>query len=141
MITELPTDKRIAGVHCVPLLDNGNIVLAWDVNEKTLTTIGGRLEPNESIEEALDREALEEAGLVLENERKPFVSWYWEQTDTYTVWVLARVQGFVEMPQGYEKTGYIIANFLTAIEMIHKLEGEGERIDIIKQAGKLSGYL
>ncbi|MGM0883047.1 MAG: NUDIX hydrolase [Bacillota bacterium] len=74
MISELPTDKPIAGVHCVPLLDNGNLVLAWDVYEKTLTTIGGRLEQDECIEEALNREALEEAGIVLKNERIPINS-------------------------------------------------------------------
>lgn len=48
-ISELPTDYPIAGVHCVPILDNGNLLMVWDRDEKTLTTIGGRLEGNEYL--------------------------------------------------------------------------------------------
>ncbi|WP_235851606.1 NUDIX domain-containing protein [Heyndrickxia camelliae] len=61
-ISELPTDKRIAGVHCVPITADGNIVMAWDKEEQVLTTIGGRIEGIETLEEALDRELMEEVG-------------------------------------------------------------------------------
>jgi 8-oxo-dGTP diphosphatase len=84
---------------------------------------------------------MEEAGIVLSSDRTPFATWYWESTDTYTVWVLVKVAQFNEMPKGYEKTGYVIMNFETAIQMIIKLEGMGERVDIIRRAGLLSGLL
>jgi hypothetical protein len=96
------------------------------------------LERNESIEEALNREVMEEAGLILSNERIPFACWYWENTDTYTFWFLVKVKEFAEMPAGYEKTGYVIMNFETAIQMILRLEGIGERVEIIRRAGILS---
>ena len=56
-IDTLPTDKKIAGVHCVPFMEDGNILMAWDRDEQLLTTIGGRLEGNENIDQALDRRA------------------------------------------------------------------------------------
>jgi 8-oxo-dGTP diphosphatase len=140
-ITEAPTDKPIAGVHCVPVLDNGNLVMVWDKDEKGFTTIGGRLERNENIEQALDREAMEEAGLILTKERIPFATWYWSDTDTYTIWFITYISRFSDMPAGYEKTGYVITNFETAIEMIMKIEGAGERIELIRRAGILSGQL
>lgn len=141
LISEVPTDKKIAGVHCVPVLDDGRMIMAWDREEQMLTTIGGRLEGNESLEEGLDREAMEEAGLLLSDERLPIACWYWESTDTYTVWFLAKVKEFAEMPVGFEKTGYVIMNFETAIQMIIRLEGEGERAEIIRRAGILAGQL
>ncbi|MEK4486389.1 NUDIX domain-containing protein [Psychrobacillus sp. FSL H8-0484] len=89
-IIDLPEDKRIAGVHCIPITENGTIVMAWDKEEKLLTTIGGRIEENESIDEALEREAMEEVGMTLSTKRIPFASWYWQASDTYTVWFLVK---------------------------------------------------
>ncbi len=140
-INDLPTDKPIAGVHCVPILDKGNIMMVWDEEEKVLTTIGGRLEAGESIQEGLDREALEETGLILHEERIPFASWYWKETDTYTIYYLAKVDKFVDMPDGFEKTGYVIMNIRTALDMITAIEGRVERIQIIRRAGVMSGLL
>lgn len=140
-IEELPKDKRIAGVHCVPVLDNGNMIMAWDYDEQVLTTIGGRLEKGESISEGLNREVFEETGIILKEISRPFASWYWKETDTYTIYFLAEVKQFQEMLDGFEKTGYVITNFRTAIEMIKKIEGRKERIEIIKRAGILSGQL
>lgn len=133
-ITELPTDKRIAGVHCIPVLANGDMVMVWDQEEQTLTTIGGRLEGNETIEEGLHREAMEEAGIVLAGERYPFACWYWKETDTYTVFFLTRVGSFHRMPEGFEKTGYVIMSFRTAAQMINAIEGPGLRMDLIAMA-------
>jgi len=45
------------------------------------------------------------------------------------------------MPKRYEKTGYVIMNFETALDMIKNIEGREERIKIIRRAGILSGYL
>ena len=70
-ITEIPTDKNISGVHCVPVLENGNLIMAWDKDEKVLTTIGGRLDKDESINEGLDREAIEEAGIEFIRRENP----------------------------------------------------------------------
>lgn len=28
-IEELPTDYPIGGVHCVPVLDNGSLIMVW----------------------------------------------------------------------------------------------------------------
>lgn len=134
-INELPTDKRIAGIHCVPITEDGNIVMAWDKEEKLLTTIGGRVEGNETIKEALDRELLEEVGLVAGAERIPIVSWYWETTDTYTVWVLVKVDRFIPSDFTYEKTGYVIFNFETARQMIEQIEdASDDRIEILRIA-------
>ncbi|MCS7458653.1 NUDIX hydrolase [Paenibacillus doosanensis] len=131
---ELPTDKPVAGVHCVPMTDDGNLLMVWDRQERRLTTVGGRLEGNESVQEALDREAMEEAGVVLTRRRIPFAHWYWNETETYTVFFLAFIERFHEMPEGFEKTGYVIMNFPTALEMIERLEGPGERAQIIAKA-------
>lgn len=140
-INELPTDNPIAGVHCVPILDNGNIVMVWDEEERVLTTIGGRLEVGESIQDGLDREALEEAGLILQDERIPFACWYWQETDTYTIYYLVKVDKFVNMLEGFEKTGYVIMNIRTALAMISAIEGRDERIQIIRRAGVLTGQI
>lgn len=140
-ISDVPRDKRVAGVHCVPLLENGSMVMVWDHEEQRLTTIGGRVENGESLTEALDREAMEEAGITLAEERVPFASWYWEETDSYTVWFLTKVDSFRTMPAGFEKTGSVIMNFPTAIQMIKKLDGEGERGQIVARAGQLTGQL
>lgn len=134
-ISALPKDKKIAGVHCVPLTENGFIVMAWDKEEQILTTIGGRLEGEESIEEALERECLEEVGMTLQFEKVPFASWYWESTDTYTIWYLVKVQQFSPYSFDFEKTGYVIFNFETAKQMISKLEPNNpKRIELLNLA-------
>jgi 8-oxo-dGTP diphosphatase len=134
MIKELPTDKRIAGVHCIPITADGTIVMAWDKDEQVLTTIGGRIEENENIDEALDREAMEEVGIILDSNRIPFASWYWQSTDTYTVWFLVEAKEFVKHSFDNEKTGYVIFNFETARQMVSKVEGREERIQILTNA-------
>lgn len=130
-INELPTDKRIAGVHSIPVADDGSIVMAWDRNERTLTTVGGRLEPGETADEALDRETVEEAGLVLRRSRIPIAAWYWETTDTYTVFFIARVDRYVPMPDGFETTGRVTLNLETAKQMVEKLDGDGLRSQLL----------
>ncbi|MEF3302903.1 NUDIX domain-containing protein [Paenibacillus sp. GYB003] len=133
-IDALPNDKRIAGVHSIPVLEDGSIVMAWDRNERALTTVGGRLEPGETVDDALDRETVEEAGLVLKVDRRPVAAWYWESTDTYTVFFVARVDRFVPMPDGFETTGRVTMNFETARQMVDKLEGEGLRSQLLEWA-------
>lgn len=140
-INELPNDKPISGVHCIPVLPNGNLLLVWDTEEQVLTTIGGRIEGNESIFECLNREAFEEAGLELDAERIPFASWYWTEFKSYRIYYLAKIKRFLELTDKFEKSGYIITNFKTAIEMIKKVEGREERIRVIRRAGELSGQL
>jgi 8-oxo-dGTP diphosphatase len=134
-IDKIPTDKRVAGVHCIPVLDDGSIIMVWDKEEQLLTTIGGRIEGNESIDETLNREAMEEAGIILTSNRIPFASWYWKGTDTYTVFFLAELEDTREIPEGFEKTGRVTFNIETARQMITKIEGErGERILILDYA-------
>lgn len=133
-ISELPTDKKVAGVHCLPLTDDNLVVMVWDKEETFLTTIGGRLEDNEDIEGALKREAIEEAGIILKPERVLIASFYWASTGTYTVFYLARVGHYVEMPLGFEKTGRVITDFETARQIVTKVEGVGERIQILHWA-------
>ncbi len=106
-IDALPTDKKIAGVHCVPFTENGNILMSWDRDEQLLTTIGGRLEGNESIDQALEREAMEEVGILFEEEKIPFALWYWDSTDSYTIWFLAKVKKMEPYSFDFEKTGYV----------------------------------
>jgi 8-oxo-dGTP diphosphatase len=130
----IPTDKRIAGVHSIPISDDGSIVMVWDRNEKALTTVGGRIENNEDINTALDRETVEEAGIILESLRVPIASWYWESSDTYTIFVMARVKEIVNMPDGYETTGRVTMNFETARQIISKIEGEGFRMKLLEIA-------
>lgn len=133
-INVLPTDKRIAGVHCIPITNQGTIVMAWDKEEQVLTTIGGRIEGNETIDEALDREAYEEVGMKLDSKRIPFASWYWQSTDTYTVYFLAKVKELMPYSFDFEKTGYVILNFETARQIVSKVEGREERIGILTMA-------
>lgn len=71
-----PTDKKIAGIHSIPITEDGSIIMAWDKNEKALTTVGGRIEANEDLDTALNRETIEEAGLILESVRVPIAAWY-----------------------------------------------------------------
>jgi 8-oxo-dGTP diphosphatase len=131
----IPSDKRIAGVHSIPITDDGSIVMVWDRNEKALTTVGGRIENNEDINTALDRETVEEAGIILESLRVPIASWYWENSDTYTLFVMARVKEIVIMPDGFETTGRVtMNNFETARQIISKIEGEGFRIELLEIA-------
>ncbi|MFJ7973692.1 NUDIX hydrolase [Psychrobacillus sp. NPDC096389] len=134
-ISALPVNKEIAGVHCVPIMKDGSIVLAWDKEEQLLTTIGGRLEGEESIEEALERELMEEVGMTIGSEKIPFASWYWESTDTYTIWFLAKADKFLPYSFDFEKTGYVIFNFETAKQIISKLEPHNKtRIDVLNLA-------
>ncbi|MFD2446864.1 NUDIX hydrolase [Bacillus sp. CGMCC 1.16607] len=133
-INHLPTDKSIAGVHCIPITENGMVVMAWDKEEQVITTIGGRIEGNETIEEALDREAMEEVGMILDTNRIPFASWYWPSTDTYTIWVLVMVKEFISYSFDFEKTGYIIFNFETARQIVTKVEGREERLQLLNIA-------
>ena len=134
-ISVLPEDKRIAGVHCIPIMENGSIVMAWDKEEQLLTTIGGRLEGEESIEEALERESMEEVGMTISSERIPFASWYWESTDTYTIWFLVKANKFLPYSFDFEKSGYVIFNFETAKQIISKLESNNKiRTEILNLA-------
>ncbi|MFC7679940.1 hypothetical protein [Paenibacillus sp. GCM10028914] len=84
---------------------------------------------------------MEEAGIELMEDRTLFSSWHWKQFDTHRLIYLARVKRFVEIPKGYETTGYVIMNFETAIEMIQKIEGREERFEVIRRAGVLAGRL
>jgi 8-oxo-dGTP diphosphatase len=77
----------------------------------------------------------------LSDSRIPFASWFWKETNGYTIYFLTQVKRFLQIPKGFEKTGYVIMNFQTAIDMITKIEGREERINIIKRAGILSGIL
>ncbi|WP_339205528.1 NUDIX domain-containing protein [Paenibacillus sp. FSL K6-3182] len=140
-VNELPTDKRIAGIHSIPLLEDGSIMMVWDRNEQTLTTVGGRIEPGESIDEALDRETVEEAGLLLMPERIPVACWYWTETDTYTVFVVAKVHRFVPMPEGFETTGRVTFNFETAKQVVNQIEGHGQRILILNYAEEAASQI
>ena len=140
-MTEIPEGIQIGSVHCVPVLDNGDVVMVWDRDEKVLTTIGGRLEPGESIMDGLNREALEEAGIEISEDRTLFAAWHWKEFDAYRLFYLVGVKRFVERPEGYETTGYVRMNFDTAIDMIKTIEGREERIEIVRRAGILSGML
>ncbi|HWI62349.1 MAG TPA: NUDIX domain-containing protein [Symbiobacteriaceae bacterium] len=126
-ISELPADKRIAGVHVVPFTDDGQIVMGWNRERGLLETIGGRIEARETIEQALQREAREEAGVRLVGPFTPFASWYWESTDTYTVWFVARVAGFEPIPDGFETTGRVVCNVETAQGIIQHLAADPAR--------------
>jgi len=128
---ELPTDKPIAGIHSIPVTEDGSIIMVWNRDEQTLTSIGGRIEAGEDLAAALNRETVEEAGLILQETRIPFAAWYWESTDTYTVFVAAKVQEYVTMPDGFETTGRVIMNIETARQMVMKLEGEGLRTELL----------
>lgn len=141
-INVLPTDKRIAGVHSVPLLEDGSIIMVWDRNDQLLTTVGGRIEAGETIDQALNRETVEEAGLILMPERVPFACWYWQETDTYTVFLMAKVARYVPMPEGFETTGRVVFNFETAKQIVNKVERDsGDRIQILEYAEALAPFL
>lgn len=134
-LENLPQNYTIAGVHCVPITPEGNIVLCWDEEEQLITTVGGRLEQNETIEQALSRELIEEIGLVIEDSKIPLITYHWESTNTYTMWYLVKTKHFNKTNFEFEKTGYIILNFKTALQMLHKLEPENQtRRDILETA-------
>src|SRR4029453_16173622 len=129
-----PTDKKIAGIHSIPITEDGLIVMVWDKNANEMTTVGGRLEADEDMDTALNRETIEEAGLLLESRRVPIAAWYWDNTDTYTVFVMAKVKEYVSMPEGFETTGRVTMNFETARRMIFKIEGDGLRLQLLEIA-------
>ncbi|ETT40112.1 MULTISPECIES: hypothetical protein [Paenibacillus] len=79
---------------------------------------------DESTIDGLNREVMEEAGLVLSEEKSLFASWYWKELDAYRLYYLVKVKEFVEIPNGFETTGYVITNFKTAIDMIKKQKEE-----------------
>jgi 8-oxo-dGTP pyrophosphatase MutT (NUDIX family) len=137
----LPTDKKIAGIHSIPITGDGSLVMVWDRNEKALTTVGGRIEADEDMDAALNRETMEEAGLVLESKRVPFAAWYWDSTDTYTVFVMAKVKNYADMPEGFETTGRVTMNFETARQIIAKIEGNGLRLELLEIAEPIYEHL
>ncbi|ATP40931.1 NUDIX hydrolase [Solibacillus sp. R5-41] len=135
LIKDLPKDHIVGSVHCVPITEEGNIVLCWDEEEQLLTTVGGRLEQDENIDEALSRELIEEVGLIIEEKKIPFSAYYWESTNTYTIWYLAKTKQFQSTDFEYEKTGYVILNFKTAQQLLKKIEPKNfQRREILKQA-------
>lgn len=116
--------------------------MAWDEDEQILTTIGGRVEGNESLGEALAREVMEESGITLHDKKIPFASWYWDCTNTYTVWYLSRVNQFVTNTFTLEKTGYVISNFETMKQMVRKMEGVTSiRMQLLTEAEKRANQL
>lgn len=139
-ISALPTDKPVVGVHVVPVTDDGYIVMGWNRKEAALTTIGGRIEQGETHEQALGREAHEEAGITLKGPFEPFASWYWESTDTYTVWYTARVATWHDLLPGFENTGRVIFTCETAREIIRQLHhdpGQQIRLQLLTWAEEL----
>lgn len=131
----LPTDARIASIHVVAFLDRHHVVMTWDRLERYLTTVGGRLEGDESLTQALDREALEEAGLLLGERRDPIAAYWWSNTRTYTVFVVARVRDLIEVPPGFEKTGRVVCSLETAADIVRTVEPDpGTRLRILELA-------
>lgn len=123
----LPTDAPIAGVHVVSVTEHGHIVMGWNKASGLLETVGGRIEPGESIEEALQREAWEEAGICLQGPYRPFASFYWESTQTYTVWFLAHAATLHREPPGFETSGRLVCNIATAKEIVRHLAHDPSR--------------
>lgn len=75
--------------------------------------------------------------MAISNEKIPFAAWYWESTDTYTIWYLVKAQQFLPYTFENEKTGYVLFNFNTAKQIIKKLEMNFEkRIQILDLAYK-----
>lgn len=136
-ISSIPHDKPVAGVHVVPVCDDRSIVMGWHMERGLLETVGGRIEQGETVEDALRREALEEAGLILAEPFIPFASFYWESTDTYTIWFVARVQSLTRMPSVFETSGRVVTNVRTAQAIIRRVEADGEwRIQLLAWAAR-----
>ncbi|MDF2627434.1 MAG: hypothetical protein K0R39_1265 [Symbiobacteriaceae bacterium] len=139
-IDTLPADRPVAGVHVVPITDDGYIVMGWNREESALTTIGGRIEPGETHEQALGREAHEEAGITLKGPYTPFASWYWESTSTYTVWYTAGVAAWHDLVPGFENTGRVTFTPETAraiISQLHHDPGQQHRLQLLTWAQEL----
>lgn len=133
----LPADRPVAAVHVIPVTDQGEIIMAWNGTARLLETVGGRLEQGESIDAALRREAVEEAGLLLAGPLTLFGLWYWDSSDTYTALYLARAAGTVPMPPGFETTGRVTFTFETARQIIASLAHDPHRerrIEILNAA-------
>lgn len=98
--------------------------------EPTVRPVGnvrGRVEAGETLEQALQHEAAEEAGIRLNGPFVPFASYHWASTDTYTVWFLASVAEFEAIPPGFEKSGPVVCNIGTAKEIIRHLARDPKR--------------
>jgi 8-oxo-dGTP pyrophosphatase MutT (NUDIX family) len=139
-IDSLPTDHPIAGVHVIPVTDDGYIVMGWNREEAALTSVGGRIEPGETHEQALGREAHEEAGITLREPYQPIASWYWESTHTYTVFYTARVAAWHDLLPGFENTGRVIFTPETArsiISQLHHDPGQKIRLQLLTWAEEI----
>lgn len=122
-IDQFPTDHVIGGVHCIPVTESGEIIMGWCEERALLETIGGRLDPGETWDEALAREVHEEAGLVVDGPHEPVAAFLWTDVNRYTVWVTAKVRSIGPIPDEFETTGRIITNIHTAQQMLHNIRG------------------
>ena len=61
---DAPPDEHVSAAHCLAFDDDGRFLLTRHV-ERQWTIPGGHREPGESAEDALRREALEEAAAVI----------------------------------------------------------------------------
>jgi 8-oxo-dGTP diphosphatase len=93
----------MGGVHCIPVLKNGDLIMTWDKDEKVLTTIGGRLDKSESLNDGLNREAMEEAGIELTDERVPFACWYWKEFDSCRIYFLIKSSDLLKCQKDMKK--------------------------------------
>lgn len=124
----------------IPVTADEEIVMGWNPTTRILETVGGRLEPGESIEAALRREAVEEAGLLLSEPFRLFGVWHWDTSDTYTALYLARAAGTVPIPPGFETTGRVTFTFETARQIIASLAHDPHRerrIEILNAAEEI----
>jgi len=64
LTTELPPNESISACHCLGFDESGRFLLARHV-DRQWTIPGGHREPGESAEDALRREALEEAAAIV----------------------------------------------------------------------------
>lgn len=104
----VPDDRPIVTGAVVPYTEQGEIVMFRHQNG-LIEFLGGHVEAGESVEDGVRREAIEEGGVVLEQDLRLIGYLVFDgNRPSYNLLYVGRVERFVPIPQGTESMGRLV---------------------------------